>query len=85
MNVSRNKTSETDFKPMEQCIPQETVIKDVKLAAAYVPYQKLCSLFHPLDALIYGTVFPELVSPYEGKSKQVKMLKQEHKGYNYEE
>jgi len=85
MNVTRNKTPETDFKPMEQCTPQETVIKDVKLAAAYVPFQKLCSLFHPLDALIYGTVFPELVSPYEGKSKHYKMSRQEQKGDNYEE
>ena len=51
------------------CVPQETVIKNVRLAAAYVPYQKLCTLFTPLEALKRGTAFPELFSPYDGKEK----------------
>lgn len=58
--------------PMTNCIPQETVIKDVRLAAAYVPFQKLCTLFSPLDALKRGTAFPELFSPYEKKDKKDK-------------
>lgn len=53
------------------CIPQETVIKDVRLAAAYVPYQILCTLFTPVDALMKGTAFPELFSPYKGENKKV--------------
>jgi hypothetical protein len=56
--------------PMANCIPQETVIKDVRLAAAYVPYQKLCTLFPPLEALKRGTAFPELFSPYAKKDKK---------------
>ena len=55
--------------PMNNCITQETVIKDVRLAAAYVPYQYLCTLFSPIEALKRGTVFPELYSPYQGEDK----------------
>jgi hypothetical protein len=58
--------------PMAQCVPQETVIRDVRLAAAYVPYQKLCTLFTPIEALKLGTAFPELYSPYEGEDKKRK-------------
>lgn len=49
------------------CIPQETVINNVRLARAYVPFQKLCNLFTPEEALDKGTVFPELYSPYSKK------------------
>ncbi|PRR77908.1 Spore coat associated protein CotJA [Clostridium liquoris] len=55
--------------PMGKCIPQETVITNVRLAAAYVPYQKLCTLFSPIEALKHGTVFPELYSPYHRKER----------------
>lgn len=60
----------TKCPPMHQCIPQELVIKNVRLAAAYVPYQKLCNVFSPIEALKHGTVFPELFSPYDGKHKK---------------
>lgn len=50
--------------PMMKCIPQEMVIRNVRLAAAYVPYQYLCELFPPLEALKMGTAFPELYSPF---------------------
>lgn len=46
------------------CIPQETVITNVRLARAYVPFQKLCNLYTPEEALDKGTVFPELYFPY---------------------
>ncbi|MGE5627173.1 MAG: spore coat associated protein CotJA [Solirubrobacterales bacterium] len=49
---------------MQECIPQEEVIQNVRLAAAYVPWQKMCSIFSPIEALKRGTVFPELFSPY---------------------
>ncbi|MCT8978768.1 spore coat associated protein CotJA [Clostridium sp. CX1] len=55
---------------MGKCIPQELVIRNVRLAAAYVPYQKLCTLLSPIEALRHGTAFPELYSPYEGKDRK---------------
>lgn len=61
---------EIDCKKPAKCIPQETEIRNVRLAAAYVPYQKLCTLFSPVESLKRGTVFPELYSPYEGKDKK---------------
>lgn len=63
---------EMNCNPMSKCIPQENIIRDVRLAAAYVPYQKLCTLFSSLEALSKGTAFPELYSPYEGKDKKYK-------------
>lgn len=57
-------------QPSGKCIPQETVIKDVLLARAYVPFQKLCTLFSPMEALKRGTAFPELFSPYDRKEKK---------------
>lgn len=66
-----SKMNEPEFKafgaycPPENCIPQEMVIKNVRLAAAYVPYQKMCTIFSPIEALKHGTVFPELYSPYD--------------------
>lgn len=46
----------------ESCIPQETVITDVKLAHAYVPFEILCSTFMPLEGLKKGTIFPPLAN-----------------------
>lgn len=46
------------------CIPQETMITNVKLAQAYVPFQKFCTTLPPETALARGTVFPELHSPW---------------------
>jgi hypothetical protein len=60
----------TNCPPMNTCIPQEMVIRNVRLAAAYVPYQQLCTLLSPMEALRHGTIFPELYSPYEGKDKK---------------
>lgn len=65
-------TMNTNYKQSGNCIPQETVIRDVRLAMAYVPFQKMCTLFPPMEALKKGTAFPELFSPYEGKDKKFK-------------
>ncbi|APC42800.1 spore coat associated protein CotJA [Clostridium estertheticum] len=70
---------------MDNCIPQETVIKNIRLAAAYVPYQKLCTLFSPIEALKRGTVFPELFSPYEGQDKKYRPLESSKRGITYDE
>lgn len=48
----------------DTCIPQEIIIKDVRLARAYVPIEKYCSTYKPLEALNKGTSFPELYVPY---------------------
>jgi hypothetical protein len=42
------------------CVPQETVINNVKLAHAYVPFEKLCTAFTPLMSLKNGTISPAL-------------------------
>ncbi len=51
------------------CIPQETVINNVQLANAYVPFEKLCTTYTPARALFEGTAFPELYSAYERENK----------------
>lgn len=62
---------------IKDCVPQETVIRNVRLAAAYVPYQKFCTCYSPLEGLMNGTIFPELVSPYGGKETKHKLEKME--------
>ena len=79
-NETRKKTEQCPA--MSNCIPQETLIRDVRLATAYVPYQKLCTLFKPIEALKRGTAFPELYSPYEGEDKQSRPLESGNKGGN---
>lgn len=51
------------------CIPYEEYIKVDKLARAYVPFQKLCSIYDKDEAMIKGTIFPELARPYCQKDK----------------
>ena len=46
------------------CNSIESPIRNVCLAHAYVPFQKLCRLFTPIESLMKGTAFPELFSPY---------------------
>ena len=48
----------------DMCIPQEKSISNVKLAHAYVPFQKLCDTFSPLESLRKGTAFPPLYDVY---------------------
>lgn len=74
MEQNENRKKMPHCKTISDCIPQETVIKNVRLAAAYVPYQILCTLFSPLEALKNGTAFPELYSPYEGEDKNCSPL-----------
>lgn len=53
----------------DKCIPQETVIKNVKLAQAYVPFQILCTTFSPSVGLTKGTIFPPLWDNYTKNTK----------------
>ena len=85
MEQNENRKKVLKGSPMVNCIPQETVIENVRLAAAYVPYQKFCTLFAPLEALRRGTAFPELYSPYDGEDKKYHPLQSSKKGRTYEE
>lgn len=62
-------------KSCKDCIPYETKIMPDGLAKAYVPFQKFCSVLCPEEALVKGTVFPELASPYCGKPGNCKCNK----------
>jgi len=85
LEQNENRKKVLKGSPMDNCIPQETVIKNVRLAAAYVPYQKLCTLFAPLEALKRGTAFPELFSPYDGEDKKHCPSESIKKGRTYDE
>ena len=80
MEQNENRKKMSQCPTMNNCIPQETVIKDVRLAAAYVPFQKLCTLFTPMEALKRGTAFPELYSPYDGEDKKCSPWELSQKG-----
>ena len=56
----------------EQCHECENFSPFIKvegLARAYVPEQKMCSIFSEKNSLINGTMFPELYRPYEKSCK----------------
>ena len=55
----------TNNSKCKNCVPQEKVIRGVHLAMAYVPFQKYCSTYTPMESLIFGTTFPELNMPYK--------------------
>lgn len=57
-------------KPKE-CVPYEQCIKVKELATAYVPYQKLCSIYGLDEAMVKGTIFPELASSYCKIDKEI--------------
>lgn len=76
-----NRRSRDSYMPIQgTCIPQELVIDNVRLAAGYVPYQFMCELFNPVEALIKGTAFPELYSPYDKKDKRSRVNKMSENG-----
>ncbi len=65
-------------QPMtDECVPQQTVIENVMLAQAYVPFQKLCETFTPQGALIHGTAFPPLTESIWWVRKGVKAIDDE--------
>ena len=59
----------------KNCNPQETTITNVRLATAYVPFQKFCATLSPVKSLKEGTAFPELKSPYMSGHKTAKERK----------
>lgn len=62
--MMRNNYPDMHMPDDRDCVPQETVIKNVKLAHAYVPFEKLCTTFTPLSGLRKGTIFPPLYNVY---------------------
>lgn len=50
----------------------------MQLARAYVPFQRLNQVFDPKEALMKGTLFPELYMPY------TKSEREHHGGRYYE-
>ena len=49
----------------ENQIYQELGIKTIKLAHAYVPFQRFTKNYCPEEALKKGTLYPELWMPYQ--------------------
>lgn len=47
------------MEPMGACFPQ------ARLSEAWTPYQCMGMLFDPDVGLSHGTIFPDLVRPYE--------------------
>lgn len=47
------------IEPVGACFPQ------ARLAEAWVPYQCMVVVFEPDIGLVHGTIFPELVRPYQ--------------------
>ena len=58
--MEQNRYPDMYTRPDGACVPQEMVIKDVQLASAYVPFEKLCMTYTPLKSLMVGTAFPPL-------------------------
>jgi len=85
LEQNENRKDKKQVSPMSNCIPQETEIKGVRLATAYVPFQKYCTIFSPIEALKRGTAFPELYSPYEGKDKKSNPMESMKRGELYDE
>lgn len=56
-----------DMMPMEEEMPAECMCEAQvpgQLAHAYVPWQVYCQAFPPREALMKGTLFPELWGVY---------------------
>lgn len=54
----------SEYMDSKKCVPYETPIKPERLARAYVPFQKICDYFEPMEGLKNGTIFPGLYKPY---------------------
>ncbi len=70
MYDEQNNKKSDDCKCKKRCVPQETQIENVELARAYVPFQKICSVYTGEEGLIKGTIFPELYQPYVKTNKK---------------
>jgi len=53
------------FTNHEAVKPVGAYFPEARLAEAWTPYQHLCMIFEPIIGLSHGTIFPELVRPYD--------------------
>lgn len=74
-NERQEEAFKTNMCDKNECVPYEQTIQVVELARAYVPFQKLCSIYSPEEGLINGTIFPELNKPYSPDKKECKRCK----------
>ncbi|NLX62687.1 MAG: spore coat associated protein CotJA [Tissierellia bacterium] len=44
----------------------------MELARAYVPFQRLNQVYDPKEALMKGTLFPELFMPYKKEKEDLR-------------
>lgn len=58
---------DTQIQNKSKCLGYDKFIEVDSLARAYVPWQEMCTLYPGKEALIYGTVFPELNKQYRRK------------------
>ncbi|PYG89955.1 spore coat associated protein JA (CotJA) [Ruminiclostridium sufflavum DSM 19573] len=70
--LSNNSQSfyDDDSRDNSPCIPQETSIHNVRLARAYVPFEKMCETFMPIKGLKRGTIFPPLYDAYGWEKRE---------------
>ncbi|MBM7582952.1 hypothetical protein JOD02_001821 [Caldicoprobacter guelmensis] len=60
-----------DYRYPEHYLPRAPYMygypmwKRVELAEAYIPYQRYITSLSPMEALHAGTMFPELIRPYD--------------------
>ena len=62
------------YKDNHECENFSPFIKVEELARAYMPDQKMCSIFSEKNSLINGTIFPELYRPYHCNEKKEKFF-----------
>lgn len=55
---------EKEYQAPEYHNEHESYSPRLRLAEAYIPYQRYGRIFNPREALEKGTLFPELYRPY---------------------
>lgn len=66
MNCGCNVNKNANVIKKEKMIIDASCVNELPLAMAYVPMQRINTLFDCQTALYQGTIFPELVLPLEG-------------------
>lgn len=61
------KFSEFIQKPCSTCGFSDTPLDELPLTMSYMPMQKIGETYSEQDALMRGTLFPELDKPFKGK------------------
>ena len=75
MNMSRNQMNarnmncncEVNEPCDDDCNRRRDILQGVPLAMGYVPWQNFECTYEPAQALLAGTIFPELDKPFYGR------------------